>query len=82
MITIQDLSISFDGKALFTDVNLHLNQKEEIGLIGRNGSGKSTFLKLLLRQLEPDGGEIKTPKNYQIGYLEQHIKFSHKTIID
>lgn len=82
MITIQDLSISFDGKALFKDVNVHFNQKEKIGLIGRNGSGKSTFLKLLLKELEPDNGEIKIPRNYQIGYLEQHIRFSHKTIID
>lgn len=82
MITIQDLSISFDGNPLFTDVNVHFNQKEKIGLIGRNGSGKSTFLKLLLKQLEPDNGEVKIPRNYQIGYLEQHIKFEHKTIID
>lgn len=82
MITIQDLSISFDGKALFHDVNVHFNQKEKIGLIGRNGSGKSTFLKLLLKELEPDSGEIKIPRNYKIGYLEQHIKFSHQTIID
>jgi len=82
MITIQDLSISFDGKALFHDVNVHFNQKEKIGLIGRNGSGKSTFLRLLLKELEPDSGEIKIPRNYKIGYLEQHIKFSHQTIID
>ena len=82
MITIQDLSISFDGKALFKDVNVHFNQKEKVGLIGRNGSGKSTFLKLLLKELEPDNGEIKIPRNYQIGYLEQHIRFSHQTIID
>ena len=82
MITIQDLSISFDGKALFNDVNVHFNQKEKIGLIGRNGSGKSTFLKLLLKELEPDSGEIKIPRNYKIGYLEQHIRFSHQTIID
>lgn len=82
MITLQDLSISFDGKALFHDVNVHFNQKEKIGLIGRNGSGKSTFLKLLLKELEPNSGEIKIPRNYKIGYLEQHIKFSHQTIID
>src|SRR6056300_771192 len=82
MITLQDLSISFDVKALFHDVNVHFNQKEKIGLIGRNGSGKSTFLRLLLKELEPDSGEIKIPRNYKIGYLEQHIKFSHQTIID
>ena len=76
MIRIQDLSISFDGKKIFSDVNFHINPKEKIGLIGRNGSGKSTFLKILLNQIEPDSGLIELSKNYTIGFLEQHIKFS------
>ena len=82
MIRIQDLSISFDGKEIFSDVNFHINPKEKIGLIGRNGSGKSTFLKMLLNQIEPDSGLIELSKNYRIGFLEQHIKFTHDTIID
>jgi ATP-binding cassette subfamily F protein 3 len=82
MIRIQDLSISFDGKKIFSDVNFHINPKEKIGLIGRNGSGKSTFLKILLNQIEPDSGLIELSKNYTIGFLEQHIKFFHDTIID
>ena len=82
MIKIKDLSISFNGKELFTDVNIHLNPKEKIGLIGRNGAGKSTFLNLLLKRIEPDTGEVEIARNYQIGFLEQHIKFSHPTIIE
>jgi ATP-binding cassette, subfamily F, member 3 len=82
MIRIQDLSVSFDGKKIFSDVNFHINPKEKIGLIGRNGSGKSTFLKMLLNQIEPDSGLIELSKNYRIGFLEQHIKFTHDTIID
>ena len=82
MIRIQDLSISFDGKKIFSDVNFHINPKEKIGLIGRNGSGKSTFLKILLNKIEQDSGLIELSKNYKIGFLEQHIKFTHDTIID
>jgi len=82
MIRIQDLSISFDGKKIFSDVNFHINPKEKIGLIGRNGSGKSTFLKILLNKIEQDSGLIELSKNYKIGFLEQHIKFTHNTIID
>ena len=82
MIRIQDLSISFDGKTIFSDVNFNINPKEKIGLIGRNGSGKSTFLKILLNKIEQDSGLIELSKNYKIGFLEQHIKFTHDTIID
>ena len=82
MIKIKDLSISFSGKDLFTDVNIHLNPKEKIGLIGRNGAGKSTFLNLLLGRIEPDTGEVELARNYQIGHLEQHIKFTHDTVLD
>ncbi len=51
-------------------------------MIGRNGSGKSTFLKLILKQLEPDSGEIEIPRGYKIGHLEQHIHFTHNTVLE
>lgn len=82
MIKIKDLAISFQGQHIFDDVNIAINRGEKIGFIGRNGSGKSTFLKLILGQLEPDSGIIDIPTGYKIGYLEQHIKFTHKTVID
>ena len=82
MFKTQGLEISFSGQEIFKDVNVIINKKEKVGFIGRNGSGKSTFLKLILGQLEPDSGEIIIPKGYKIGHLEQHIKFSHDTVLE
>ena len=82
MIKTQGLEISFTGQHIFKDVDVVINKKEKVGFIGRNGSGKSTFLKLILGQIEPDSGEIIIPKGYKIGHLEQHIKFTHKTVLD
>ena len=82
MFKTQGLEISFSGQEIFKDVNVIINKKEKVGFIGRNGSGKSTFLKLILGQLEPDSGEIIIPKGYKIGHLEKHIKFSHDTVLE
>lgn len=82
MIKATDLSISFSGRDVFSDVNFIINRGEKIGLIGRNGSGKSTFLKLILGQLEADSGEVKIPRGYVIGHLEQHISFTHDTVLE
>ncbi len=82
MLKIKDLSISFNGKTIFEDVNIVMNSGEKLGFIGRNGSGKSTFLKLILGQLEPDSGAVQIPKEYKIGHLDQHIKFTHKTVLE
>ncbi len=51
-----------------------------VGLVGRNGSGKSTLFKLILGQEHQDSSEISIPKNYKIGSLEQHLKFSEETL--
>ena len=82
MIKIKDLSISFSGTQIFDDVNITINRGDKVGFIGRNGSGKSTFLKLVLGQLEPDSGEVEIPKGYKIGHLEQHIKFHYNSVIE
>lgn len=82
MIKAKDLSISFSGREIFSDVNFVINAREKIGLIGRNGSGKSTFLKLILRKLEPDSGSVDIPRGYRIGHLEQHIHFTHNTVLE
>ena len=82
MIKISNLSISFSAHQIFEDVNVSINSKERIGLIGRNGSGKSTFLKIMMGELEQDTGHIQMPKMYSIGYLEQHIKFIHSSVIE
>jgi len=82
MITAKDVCVEFNGRILFEDVNFVINYGEKIGLIGRNGSGKSTFLKLLLKERQPDFGELEIPDYYTIGYLEQHIKFDHPTVLE
>ena len=82
MIKAKDLSISFSGHEIFSEGNFILNARDKVGLIGRNGSGKSTFLKLVLKQLEPDSGEVQIPKGYRIGHLQQHISFTHDTVLD
>jgi ATP-binding cassette subfamily F protein 3 len=82
VIKAKDLSISFAGNEIFSDGNFIINAREKVGLIGRNGSGKSTFLKLILKKLEPDSGAVEIPKYYRIGHLEQHISFSHETVLE
>ncbi|MFK5881670.1 MAG: ATP-binding cassette domain-containing protein [Sulfurospirillum sp.] len=80
MIQFINISKSFAAKKLFENINFRLNTKNRVGLVGRNGSGKSTLFKMILKETEPDSGEILIPKNYKIGALNQHLKFSEKTI--
>lgn len=82
MITVKDLAIAFSGKSLFESVSFVINSDDKIGLMGRNGSGKSSFLRCLLADLDPDEGAIHIPTGYRIGHLAQHISFSHSLIID
>jgi len=82
VIKAKDLAISFSGRDIFTNGNFIINRGDKVGLIGKNGSGKSTFLKLILKQLEPDEGVVEIPKGYRIGHLEQHIHFTHETVIE
>lgn len=82
MIKVRNLSISFAGQDIFENVDVVFNRSDKVGFIGKNGSGKSTFLKLILGHLEQDGGEVLIPNGYKIGYLEQHIKFTHSSVID
>jgi ATP-binding cassette, subfamily F, member 3 len=82
MIKITNLKKSFGGRELFRDLNFNINKGERIGLVGRNGHGKTTLFKIILGELEPDDGEILIPKHYRIGCLSQHIKFSMPTILE
>jgi ATP-binding cassette, subfamily F, member 3 len=81
MIKINQLSKSYFARELFSDVNLQMNSGDRLGLVGRNGHGKSTLFKLILKQEEPDSGEIIIPRNYRIGHLEQHLHFTELTIL-
>lgn len=82
MIQISGLSKSFGERELFSDVTFSVNRNERIGFVGRNGSGKSTLFKIILNLSEYDSGDVIIPKEYKIGYLEQHIEFTKDNIVD
>lgn len=75
MLNIHNLSISFQGEYLFEDITFMLGAGDRIGLIGKNGAGKSTMLKILSKEMEPDSGQIAADKNLSIGFLKQDIDF-------
>lgn len=73
MISINNLSYYLGSRALFEEASLHIKPKDKIGLIGLNGTGKSTLLKLITGQLSKDGGEISMSKDCSIGFLNQDM---------
>ena len=82
MIKICDLNKAYGDQILFKDLNISVNRGEKIGLVGRNGHGKSTLFHMILGNSEIDSGSITAPKSYRIGYLEQHIHFIKPTVIE
>jgi ATP-binding cassette, subfamily F, member 3 len=81
MIQFDDIELIFSGHSLFKDVSFSLQKGERCALVGRNGSGKSTLFRLIAGEIEPDKGTISISKNYRIGYLHQHIKFTEPTLL-
>ncbi|AUS05791.1 ABC-F family ATP-binding cassette domain-containing protein [Pseudotamlana carrageenivorans] len=75
MMNIHNLSISFQGEYLFEDITFKLGHGDRIGLIGKNGAGKSTMLKILSKEMEPNTGQIAADKDLKIGFLKQDIDF-------
>ena len=72
LLSAEHLSINFGMKQLLTDVNFYLNEGDKVGVIGINGTGKSTFLKVLAGAIEADGGRVTRNPNVQISYLPQN----------
>ena len=83
MLNVHNLSISFQGDDLFNNITYRVGKKDRIGLIGKNGAGKSTMLKILSKEMEPDTGEIATDKDLKIGFLKQDIDFEEgRTVLE
>lgn len=83
MLNIHNLTVSFSGENLFEGITFRLNAGDRVGLIGKNGAGKSTMLKVLSGEIAPDGGSIATEKNLRIGFLKQDLDFeSGKTVLE
>ena len=83
MITVSDVSLSFDGDNLFSGVDLKFLPGNCYGIIGANGAGKSTFLRILCRELEPTRGEVVIPPETRLSVLKQdHYAFDRFTVLD
>ncbi|EJS08356.1 hypothetical protein IKG_00135 [Bacillus cereus VD200] len=72
VVVMKEVSKGFAGRPLFEQANLHVRFQERAAIVGRNGTGKTTLLKLLLEEINPDVGEIRIGSSVKIGYLSQH----------
>jgi len=83
MIDLSNISLQFTGEYLFQNVNLKINSGDKICLVGSNGTGKSSLLKMMVGEIEPESGSIQKQKNISIGYLPQdQVVHKGKTLID
>jgi len=81
MITVHNLSKHYGAQEIFNNVTFTVNAGERVGLVGRNGHGKTTLFRIISGEEECDDGEVIIPNNYRIGYLSQHIAFTQDSII-
>ncbi len=77
MIGISNLTVAFGGTPLLDGISFHISDGEKIGLVGKNGAGKSTIMKIIMGLEKPDGGKVEIPREQTIGYLPQ-IMSHHK----
>ena len=81
MISIEGLTVEFGVKPLFKDVSFVINERDRIALVGKNGAGKSTMLKILCGLQKPTSGAVSVPNDLTIGYLPQVMKLSDDTTV-
>ena len=83
MLTVQQLSVAFGGDVLFDTISFRIGGGDRIGLIGKNGAGKSTMLRVLAQQQELSSGQLTYEKNTSIGYLPQDVEHNTgKTVLE
>ncbi|QOK27132.1 ABC-F type ribosomal protection protein [Cytobacillus oceanisediminis] len=73
VVLMKEVSKSFGSKHLFQNVSIHIQFRDRTAIVGDNGTGKSTLVKMILGELEPDTGEIRGGSNLKVGYLSQHV---------
>ena len=81
MISINNLSVLFSGTPLFEQINFHINDNDKIGLVGKNGSGKTTMLKIIAGIITPTSGQVQVPSDLVIGYLPQEMDHTRDTTV-
>ena len=83
MISINNLTVAYGGFTLLNDINFHISESDKIGLVGKNGAGKSTILKLICGIQNPTTGKIAVPNGVKIGYLPQIMEHHRgRSVID
>ena len=81
MVQADNLNKSYGTQVIFDNVGFTVNTGEKVGLVGRNGHGKTTLFRIILGREKADSGSINTPAGYSIGHLSQHISFTEDTIL-
>ncbi len=81
MISIENLEKAFGPHTLFEGASFKINAQERVGLVGRNGHGKTTLVRILAGEEQTDAGSVSMPKNYRIGYVRQQIDFTEQTVL-
>ncbi|MDH7552824.1 MAG: ABC-F family ATP-binding cassette domain-containing protein [Spirochaetota bacterium] len=82
MIAVQNLAKRFGSTLLFEDVTFTIGSKEKVGLVGRNGLGKTTLLKIIAGIEQPDEGSVSISRHYSIGYMSQQLHFTKPVVRD
>ena len=81
MIQVSNVSKAYGTQLIFDDIGFTVNAGERIGLVGRNGHGKTTLLRMITGREKPDSGVINVPNDYAIGYLSQHLNFTEDSVL-
>ncbi len=81
MIAVENLTKTFGPQTLFDAVSFKLNARERVGLVGRNGHGKTTLFRILIGEEDFDQGNVSLPKGYRVGYVQQQLTFTQETVL-
>jgi len=82
VLTVNNLSKAYGEQTLFESVSFQVCPGERVGLVGRNGTGKSTLFRILLGEEAQDDGSVGVPAGYRIGHLAQRLRFRHRTVLE
>ncbi len=82
MIQFTEVTKTFGGQLLFDELTFSINKGEKIALVGKNGTGKTTLLRLITKEEQPDSGKVYIPPGYRVGILKQHLNFTKPTVVE